>query len=128
MVSTLHLIKPLENQFNQETHITNSDTPEAHVIHAYHLYYLSLLDDLAKHIAFVRDTKNPMLDTFESHDREFSEKMMIRECQNMLMEVQRLKDALQMQDRRLKNLLKYVNLFSYHSQRAYSSFITVVQH
>ena len=63
--STLHLVMPLENEFNQETHIMNSEsvTLEAHVIHAYHLYYLSLLDDLAKHIAFVRDTKNPM----ESH-------------------------------------------------------------
>jgi len=115
MVSALHFIKSLENEFNQETHITNSEsvTPEAHVIHAYHLYYLSLLDDLAKHIAFVRDTKNPMLDTFESHDREFSKEMMGRECQNMLMEVQRLKEALQMQDKRLKNILKFVDLFSY---------------
>ena len=115
MVSALHFIKSLKNEFNQETHITNSEsvTPEAHVIHAYHLYYLSLLDDLAKHIAFVRDTKNPMLDTFESHDREFSKEMMGRECQNMLMEVQRLKEALQMQDKRLKNILKFVDLFSY---------------
>jgi len=58
-----------------------------------------------------------MLDAFESHDsREFSKEMMGRECQNMLMEVQRLKDALQMQDKRLKNILKFVDLFSYRSE------------
>jgi hypothetical protein len=73
------------------------------------MHYSSLLDDFTKHITFIRDTHNPALDHLSAEDRQFSKKIMDRECANLLTESERLKAELYMQERRLKNVIGLVS-------------------
>lgn len=84
-------------------------TQELHVLRAHHLHYTSLLDDSSKHVTFIRDTHNPAMDSEEfKEDREASKRIMARECANLQAEISRLKGELQMQERRLKNVMDLV--------------------
>jgi len=84
-------------------------TRELHIIRAHHLHYTSLLDDFSKHITFIRDTHNPALEHLSEEERQFSSKIMERECANLLTESKRLKSELYMQERRLKNVMGLVS-------------------
>lgn len=83
-------------------------TQELHVIRAHHLHYSSLLDDYSKHVDFIQNTKSPLMDTFSKSDREYIEKIMKRECDNLLTEIKRLKVELSIQEKRLKNVMGLV--------------------
>jgi hypothetical protein len=85
-------------------------THELHVIRAHQLHYSSLLDDYAEHMTFIMESSNPMLDNsrFTEADRNHSRETMHTECQNLLSEIKRLKKSLQMQQRRLTNVMGLV--------------------
>lgn len=87
-------------------------THELHSIRAHHLHYTSLLDDYKKHLKFVKETKNPMLESFSDGDKRFSQEILERECDNLTAEIERLKAQLDMQERRLKNVMGLVNFLS----------------
>ena len=78
-------------------------TRELHIIRARLQYYTSLLDDFGKHITFIRETHNPALDHLSAEDREFSRKIMERECANLVTELHTL-------ERRLKDLSGLVSV------------------
>ena len=86
-------------------------TRELHIIRAHHLHYSSLIEDLRKTVEFVRDTKNPAMDSFSDAIREQSEKLMQRECKHLMNEFQRLDNERMMQDQRLNNVMNLVNRF-----------------
>ena len=83
-------------------------THELHVIRAHHLHYSSLLDDYAKHVDFIRDTKSPMRASFSEEDQNYVAEIMARECKNLSTEISRLKGELDMQEKRLKNVMGLV--------------------
>jgi len=83
-------------------------TRELHIIRAHHLHYLSLLDHYTKHIIFIRSTPNPAMDGIDEADRLSSEKLLNRECDNLMNEIKRLNSELSMQERRLKNVMALV--------------------
>ena len=87
-------------------------TRELHIIRAHQLHYSSLIEDLRKTVEFVRDTKNPAMDSFSDIIRKQSEKLMQRECKNLLNEIQRLENGRAMQDQRLNNVMHLVNRFT----------------
>ncbi len=87
-------------------------TTELHTIRANNLHYSILLRDLEKHIRFIRDTSNPMMDDMKPKDRANSRKTMHRECHNLLTEANRLRTELSMQELRLKNALDLVGSIS----------------
>lgn len=85
-------------------------THELHVIRANQLHYTSLLEDYAEHIKFVMETSNPMMDNpkFTDEDRRYSQETINTECHTLLLEIERLKNSLQMQQRRLTNVMGLV--------------------
>ncbi|KAF9530553.1 hypothetical protein CPB83DRAFT_850531 [Crepidotus variabilis] len=83
-------------------------TQELHVIRAHHLHYTSLLDDFTKHVHFIQETHNPLMDNLSQDDRKFNAGIMKRECDNLLTEIKRLSSELHMQERRLKNVMGLV--------------------
>jgi hypothetical protein len=97
----------------QETRVLHTAdmrlTYELHSIRAHHLHYTSLLEDYHKHVKFIQETKNPMLDSFMPVDKKFTQEILRRECENLSAEINRLKDQLHMQERRLKNVMGLVN-------------------
>lgn len=105
----LHLNECSLSQETRVLHTTNIKlTHELHSIRAHHLHYTSLLEDYQKHVKFIHDTKNPMLDSFSHEDKKFSREILERECNNLSAEIKRLKDQLYMQERRLKNVMGLV--------------------
>jgi len=86
-------------------------TRELHVIRAHHLHYLSLLDHYTKHVAFIRNTPNPAMDGISEADRLSSAKLLNRECDNLMNEIERLNAELSTQERRLKNVMDLVSLY-----------------
>ena len=66
-------------------------THERHVIRAHYLLYSSLLDDYAKHVDFIRDTKNPMRAKFSETDQKYGTETMERECKHLSTEILRLR-------------------------------------
>ncbi|KAF9045252.1 hypothetical protein BJ165DRAFT_1346493 [Panaeolus papilionaceus] len=89
-----------------EMHLTH----ELHTIRAHHLHYTSLLDDFSKHVIFIRDTPNPALQGYNTpeQDKSFNKAIMERECFTLLSEIKRLQSDLNMQERRLKNVMGLV--------------------
>jgi len=81
---------------------------ELHIIKAHHLHYRSLLYHYTKHINFIKNTPNPAMDGVCEVDREKSAKLLMRECDNLLIEIERLNNELITQERRLKNVLALV--------------------
>ena len=91
-------------------------TRELHIIRAHHLHYTSLLDHYTKHVTFIKNTPNPALDGLSEEDRIFSAKLLHRECDNLINEIERLSSELSMQERRLKNVLSLVSYTTLASQ------------
>ena len=92
--------------------ITTAEMPitqELHVIRAHHLHYISLLDHYTKHINFIKTTPNPAMDGLCEEERERSAKLLKRECEYLLNEIQRLNDELSTQEKRLKNVMDLVS-------------------
>jgi len=91
--------------------ITTAEMPitrELHAIRAHHLHYISLLDHYAKHINFIKNTPNPAMDGINDEDRIKSSKLLMRECDTLLVEVERLHKELGTQEKRLKNVMDLV--------------------
>jgi hypothetical protein len=96
---------------------------ELHVIGVYHFYYLSLLDQYTKHIIFIKTTPNPAMDAISEEDpamdaiseeeRALSQKLLDRECDNLLNEIKRLQSDLNMQKQRLKNVMALVSCITF---------------
>jgi hypothetical protein len=96
----------------QETNVllTNDGhlTAELHTIQAQLLHYASLLEDFRKSVTFVKNTPSPVLESreFSEQERRDTNKLMRKECENLLSEIERL--AFQ-----LKNITDLVRLFRY---------------
>src|SRR5882757_4211625 len=94
-------------------------TRELHIIRAHHLHYISLLDHYTKHIMFLKNTPNPAMASLSEAERTSSAKLLHRECDNLLSEVERLNHELSTQERRLENvmaLVSYIRLWrNFHS-------------
>ena len=86
---------------------------ELHVIRAHQLHYSSLIEDLHKTVKFVRDTKNPAMDSFSNAIRKQSETLMQRECKNLLSEIDRLENGRYMQLYQLYLTIDLVNCVVY---------------
>ncbi|KAJ8582390.1 hypothetical protein M405DRAFT_846472 [Rhizopogon salebrosus TDB-379] len=67
-------------------------TTELHTIQAQLLHYASLLEDFKKSVTFVRNTPSPVLESREFTDsaRRDTNKLMRKECDNLLSEIDRL--------------------------------------
>ncbi|EEB90178.1 hypothetical protein MPER_11654 [Moniliophthora perniciosa FA553] len=106
----------LETLYNHicylETQVmTTSDmrmTQSLHIIRAHHLHYTSLLEDFRKSILFILNTPNPAMDSLSELDRAFSKKLLEKECNHLLSEIDRLEMGRMMQDKRLKNVMNLV--------------------
>ncbi|KAK7441985.1 hypothetical protein VKT23_016263 [Stygiomarasmius scandens] len=81
-----------------------------HIIRAHHLHYSSLLEDFRKSVLFILNTPNPAMDakSIGDKDRIYSRKLLEKECNNLLTEIERLEQARDMQDKRLKNVMHLV--------------------
>ena len=87
-------------------------TRELHIIRAHHLHYLSLLKHYTKHVDFIKRTSNPAMDGLSKEERESSQKLVERECDYLMNEIDRLIAELSTQEKRLKNvmaLVSYIN-------------------
>jgi hypothetical protein len=92
--------------------ITTAEMPitrELHVIRAHHLHYISLLDHYTKHVNFIKNTPNPAMENVSEEDRARSAKLLARECDNLLDEIERLHNQLGTQEQRLKNVMDLVS-------------------
>jgi hypothetical protein len=67
-------------------------TTELHTIQAQLLHYASLLEDFRKSVNFIRNTPSPVLESSEFTDqaRKDTNKLMRKECDNLLSEIERL--------------------------------------
>ncbi|KAG2130876.1 cora-like Mg2+ transporter protein-domain-containing protein [Suillus clintonianus] len=67
-------------------------TTELHTIQAQLLHYASLLEDFRKSVNFVRNTPSPVLESreFTDQSRRDTNKLMRKECDNLLSEIDRL--------------------------------------
>ncbi|KAJ3998256.1 hypothetical protein F5050DRAFT_1567627 [Lentinula boryana] len=83
-------------------------TRDLHTIQAHLLHYSSLLEDFQKSIIFVLDTPNPAMDSLPDEERILSRRLLQKECNNLLIEVERLEKSRTMQERRLKNVMNLV--------------------
>ncbi|KAG2140502.1 uncharacterized protein EDB93DRAFT_1252788 [Suillus bovinus] len=70
----------------------NNLTTELHTIQARLLHYASLLEDFRKSVTFLRNTPNPVLESseFTDHARRDTNKLIRKECDNLLSEIDRL--------------------------------------
>jgi hypothetical protein len=90
-------------------------TRELHIIRAHHLHYSSLLEDFIKNVTFIQDTPNPFMTETKFPGEEGRQKLeenarlLKRECKNLIDEVERLKQMLYQQERRLKNVMNLVS-------------------
>jgi hypothetical protein len=67
-----------------------------------------LLEDLRKTVSFVQNTINPALDYLTLDERNASLKVLTRESENLLDEINRLEREREMQERRLSNVMHLV--------------------
>ncbi|KAJ3740140.1 hypothetical protein DFH05DRAFT_1537615 [Lentinula detonsa] len=86
---------------HDQTHVL---THQLHVIRAHLLHYESLLDDFRKTVEFLLKTVNPGL-TGPS-DSESYERLLNKECTNLLNEIDRLEMTRAMLDNRLGNVME----------------------
>ena len=84
-------------------------TRELHIIRAHHLHYISLLEHYTKHVNFIKNTPNPAMDAVGEEERVKSAKLLRRECDNLLNEIERLNTELGTQEQRLKNVMDLVS-------------------
>lgn len=105
-------------------------TQSLHIIRAHLLHYASLLEDFKKSVQvrfrlqsrkfyiqlssscrvlqFVLDTPNPGMDSEDEALRKRSRTLLEKECQNLLLEIERLEKSRAMQNKRLKNVMNLV--------------------
>ncbi|KAF9260451.1 hypothetical protein L218DRAFT_962611 [Marasmius fiardii PR-910] len=83
-------------------------TRRLHVIRAHLLHYSSLLEDFRKAVVFILGTANPAMDAEPEDIRQFSRRLLERECNLLLNEIDRLEMGRRMQDKRLKNVMHLV--------------------
>ena len=88
-------------------------TRELHVIRAHHLHYLALLKHYTKHVNFLKNIPNPAMQGVEEKERKISEKLLLRECDNLLNEIERLRSELNTQERRLENVMGLVSYIKF---------------
>ncbi|KAG6818314.1 hypothetical protein H0H93_006039 [Arthromyces matolae] len=81
---------------------------ELHVVRAYHLYYSSLLENFQKAVKFIQKTKNPALQALPEAEQRSNADVLKRECKNLISEIERLEMSLNMQDKRLMNVMNLV--------------------
>ncbi|GJJ08746.1 hypothetical protein Clacol_002965 [Clathrus columnatus] len=81
-------------------------TQELHRVRAYLLHYASLLEDFRKSVQFVCDTFNPAMSTLDLHEQELSKATMKKECDNLLVQIDRLQKSREMWDDRLGNVMQ----------------------
>ncbi len=107
----------------QESGVMSTNDPEMthelHVIRAHILHYESLLSDFRKTIQFVEKIHNPALvnttvppssssaTILNGGNGEWKD-LLDKECEHMLSGVDRLQEALQMHDKRLRNVMNLV--------------------
>ncbi|KAJ7747969.1 hypothetical protein DFH07DRAFT_830716 [Mycena maculata] len=95
-----------------ETRVINTSnlllTRELHIIRAHHLHYSALLEDFRKTVVFVQDTPNPAMDALSDEERLYSRRLLERECNTLLNEIDRLEMGRKMQEKRLKNVMNLV--------------------
>ena len=67
------------------------------------------------------ETNNPMLDhpMFTDHDRKYSRETLETECNNLLLQIERLQNALKIQQRRLTNVMGLVSFSTLSSVLIY---------
>jgi hypothetical protein len=86
-------------------------TQELHRIRAHLLHYTSLLEDFRKTVNFIKGTPYPALENktyFSKAGKEQSTKLMEKECNNLLHQIERLEMSRKMQDKRLRNVMQLV--------------------
>jgi len=82
---------------------------DLHIIRANQLYYTSLLDDARKTVEFIRKHKNPAMDSDKlASEKELNDMFLERECDHLILEIDRLTKDLGMQQSRLKNVMNLV--------------------
>ena len=82
---------------------------DLHIIRANQLYYTSLLDDARKTVEFIRKHKNPAMDSDKlASEKELNDVFLERECDHLILEIDRLTKDLGMQQSRLKNVMNLV--------------------
>jgi len=86
-------------------------TRDLHHIRAHHLHYASLLQDMRKSIRFIQTTPNPAMDSVDipPQVKLDSAKLLEKECNYLLSEIERLDMQLHLQDSRLKNVMNLVS-------------------
>jgi hypothetical protein len=105
------IFRAFSNVITQETNglSTNDNnlTTELHTIQAQLLHYASLLEEFRKSVTFVRNTPSPALESseFTDHARRDTNKLMRKECDNLLSEIERL-------GFQLKNITDLVRMFA----------------
>lgn len=98
-----------------------------HKIRAHALYYVSLIEDFKNAVAFIRDTDNPSMDTYDVATKEQSRRILLRECNNLLTEVGRLELSRDMQEKRLQNVIDLVCGFRLSNLPLSMSFLLGIQ-
>ena len=82
---------------------------DLHIIRAHQLYYTSLLDDARKTIEFIRKHKNPAMNSKKlASEKGLNDMFLERECDHLILEIDRLTKDLEMQQSRLKNVMNLV--------------------
>jgi len=98
---------------NQELHGMSTNnmqvTNELHKIRAHLLHYTSLLEDFRKSVSFVLNTRNPAMDCHPLDQQQLSRELLKNECNNLLMQIERLQMSRSQQDKRLKNVMNLVS-------------------
>jgi len=102
-----------DNSVNKESKVIDTGkrkiNQDLHIIRAHQLYYTSLLDDVRKTVEFIRKHKNPAMDSKKlESERELNDLFLERECDHLILEIDRLTKDLGMQQSRLKNVMNLV--------------------
>ncbi|KAF8638362.1 hypothetical protein AX16_010509 [Volvariella volvacea WC 439] len=85
--------------------INSEDIRETKILHnirAHLLQYTALLRNFELSVQFLRDTRNP---AGQAHMKPQESELLIRECTNLLGEIERLEMARDMHNKRLKNVM-----------------------
>ncbi|KAJ3915835.1 hypothetical protein F5877DRAFT_47806 [Lentinula edodes] len=95
----------LDEDAHEQTHVL---THQLHVIRAHLLHYESLLDDFRKTVEFFLKTVNPGLvqPTNKPPETESYERLLKKECTNLLNEIDRLEMTRAMLNNRLGNVME----------------------
>ncbi|KAF8123855.1 hypothetical protein EV363DRAFT_1587052 [Boletus edulis] len=106
------LFETLYSHINElEQKVLNSDnireTRHLHILQAHLLYYRNLLEDFKKSVIFVQETKNPAMDdpSITDGERARAKRIMVKETDYLLSEIERLESQRMMQVMRLKNVI-----------------------